>query len=119
MKRYLLAVLTGLLVIGGAGVASGASAQPVRPPKPPTNPGDQSGAMFTAVPLGDIGTRNGTIKREYTELATPCRLYDSRSATPLASGSTRTIPLSKCPAISPYATSLTVSLSAVGPTHPG
>jgi hypothetical protein len=117
MKRYLIALITGALLVGGVTAASG-SPTPAPPPKPSADLGDQTNAVSTPVPLA-IGSKNATIKREYTQLATACRLYDSRSTTRLASNSTRTIPLTKCPAIPSYATSLTVSLSAITPTHAG
>lgn len=117
MKRYLIALVTGAMLVGGVTAASGSPA-PSPPPKPSADLGDQSRAVATVVPLS-IGSRNTTIKREYTQLASPCRLYDSRGSSPLASQSTRIIPLTKCPAIPQYATALTVSLSAITPAHAG
>lgn len=118
MKRPLLALLIGVLLIGGTGLASGATDPSSPPPKPGADIGDQTGARAVVVPQS-AGTRNAAVQREYTPLATSCRLFDSRSSTPLTSGAIRTIPLTKCPAIPTYATSLSTSVSAIAPKGPG
>jgi hypothetical protein len=116
MKKLGLAMIIGALLVGGTGLASG-SPMATKPPKPSVDLGDQTQARVVLEPMA-VG-RNPSVKREYTELAAPCRLYDSRSSSPLASGSTRVIAMTKCPAIPFTATSLTVSLSAINPAHPG
>jgi len=121
IKKLGLPVVVGAaLVLGGAGIASG-STKPTPPPPPPPKSvelGPQTGARVTDIPAG-FGTKNAVTRREYTQLTVPCRLYDSRSSSPLPAGSFRTIPLTACPEIPAYATSLDVSLSALSPAATG
>ncbi len=120
IKKLGLTVVVGALLLGGAGIASGTTnpTPPAPPPPKSLDLGPQAGARYTPVPA-NVGNRNVVTKREYTQLTAPCRLYDSRSSSPLAAGSSRTIPLTACSAIPTYATSLNVSLSAVAPSVSG
>ena len=91
IKKVGPTLIVGALLLGGAGSAFGISTS-TSPPPPPPKPielGPQAGAQHTAIPAS-FGTKNVVTKREYTELAVPCRLYDSRATTPLQSGSFRT-----------------------------
>ncbi|MCW2648293.1 MAG: hypothetical protein QOG22_799 [Pseudonocardiales bacterium] len=118
IRRLSLTLIAGALLLGGAGTAFAAPNPPSPTSPKTTNVGPQAGARAVLVP-DSIGTKNTVTKREYTELAAPCRLYDSRSSTPLPSGGLRSIALTACPGIPTYATSLNVSLSATHPSHAG
>jgi hypothetical protein len=120
IKKLGLTLIVGALLLGGAGSAFGTAKRTPPPPPAPKHVelGPQTGARHTLIPAG-FGTKNVVTKREYTELAVPCRLYDSRLSSPLPAGSFRTIPLTACTGIPTYATSLNVSLSAVSPAHAG
>ena len=94
IKNLGLTVVVGALLLGGAGVASGTTTTPPPPPKT-VELGPQDGAQNTVIAFG-FGTKNAVTKREYTELAVPCRLYDSRKSSALPVGTFRTIPLTAC-----------------------
>ncbi|QXC60892.1 hypothetical protein KSP35_21655 [Aquihabitans sp. G128] len=124
MKRSVLSLLVAVLLVGGASYAwASPQGDPPPPPDKPLDLPGQSPSVNADGPSGtrgQIGTRNAVIKREYVPLATPCRLYDSRTSGGRFSPSeVRTVPLTKCPAISPYATALDASISAADPLSAG
>ena len=97
--------VTALLFFGG--IASAA------PPEPLPRP------QAAGAEPHDIGRTNPVVGNDYTQLTTPCRLYDSRPSTPLGNNTFRTVSLAACPAVPNYATSLNVSLTATVPTRAG
>lgn len=122
MRRTVISVLIAVAVIGGAGYAAGVSSAGAPPPsqKPNTLGGQE--ANVTLDPTGSAGeanTKNAVTTREYTPLAAPCRLYDSRtSGGPLQPGSPRVVPVNACN-IPIHATAIDASISTVSPSGPG